>query len=170
MSAALGELGAWLRESPPKFEEVSRLLAPEFRATRLTPETEASLSQSAPVEVFRARFSTALEIDSIGFVKEFRALLRDYEAITVAEFHVVAITQGGTEGSAVQTVVDYDLVGPGVPVVAGSEAWPLETGVDLRPRRVAGGAMGHIRPDPQPGRVAGFCGCFLHGVRVGRLL
>lgn len=120
LSAVLGELGAWLRESPPKIEEVSRLLTPEFRATRLTPEAETALSQSAPVEVFRAQLSTALEIDRSGFVQEFRSLLQNHKVVTVAEFHIVSITQEGMEGPGVRTVVDFDLVG------TGSQFWRVQ--------------------------------------------
>ena len=114
LNAVLGDLGAWLRESPPSFERVSQLLAPEFKGTRLVPEAETAISRSAPVEVFRAQFSAAPEIDGSGLVNEFRSLLQDYGAVAVAEFHVVSIAREGFEGSTVGTVVDYDLVGTGI--------------------------------------------------------
>ncbi len=113
-NGVLGDLGGWLRESPPTFQRVSALLAPEFRGTRLTPAVETAISRSAPVEVFRSQFSDAGEIDGTGLVNEFRSLLEDYESVTVAEFHVVSITREGLDGSTVATVVDYDFVGPGI--------------------------------------------------------
>ena len=114
LNGILADLGTWLRHSPPSFEKLSQLLGTEFKGTRLTPEAETEMSRSAPVEVFRGRFSAALEIDRTGFVDEFRSLLRDYEAVLVAEFHVVSITRERLEGSNLETVVDYDLVGTGI--------------------------------------------------------
>lgn len=114
LRSVLNDLGAWLRESPPSVENVSRLLAPEFKGARLSPVSERQMSQSAPVEVFRAQFSTALEVDRTEFFKELESLLQDFEAVTIAEFHVVSITMQGFEGSTVETIVDYDLVGTGI--------------------------------------------------------
>ena len=120
LHAILNDLGAWLRESPPSVENVSRLLAPEFRGTRLTPVSEREVSQSAPVEVFRAQFSTALEVDRAEFVKQIHSLLQDYVSVTVAEFHVVSISREGFDGSTIDTVVGYDLVG------AGHHSWRVQ--------------------------------------------
>ena len=92
LSGSLGELSAWLRESPSNAGNVSGLPAPEFRATRLTPEREVTLSTSATLDVFRAEFNAEQVIDGPNFATEFASFVQDYEAITVAEFHILAIT------------------------------------------------------------------------------
>ena len=120
LNGVLGDLGAWLRESPPNLGNLSQLLALEFKGTRLIPEAETAIGRSAPVEVFRAQFSATPQIDRTGLVEEFRSLLKDYEAVLVAEFHVVSITGERSEGSTVETVVDYDVVGTGI------ESWRVQ--------------------------------------------
>lgn len=120
LNTVLHELGARLRERPPDLEHVSRLLAPEFKGSRLVPDSEAAVSGSAPVEVFRAQFSALPEANGTGFVEELRSLIEDYEVLRVAEFHVVSITQDGSEGSVVETVVDFELAGKGV------QSWRLQ--------------------------------------------
>lgn len=120
LNGLLGKLGAWLRASPPSVENVTQLLAPEFRGARLIPEAETSISNSAPVEVFRGQFSTALRIDRAEFVRDFRSFLQDYKAVTVAEFHILSIIPEGSDGTAVRTVVDYDFVGAGI------QSWRLQ--------------------------------------------
>ena len=120
LNGVLSDLGAWLRESPPSFGNLSQLLAPEFKGARLIPVAEAAISRSAPVKVFSAQFSATLEIDRTRLVEQFRSLLQDYETVLVAEFHVVSITGERTEGSTVETVVDYDIVGTGI------ESWRVQ--------------------------------------------
>jgi Tfp pilus assembly protein PilF/peroxiredoxin len=112
--ALLKDLGGRLKQSPDRAASVADfLLAPSFRGGRLRPVEETAVTQTASLQVFRARaMSQDLVLDSRAFARELRLLLDGFRAVTVAEFLLTSLDLKQDEGLAT-TDVRYDLVGPG---------------------------------------------------------
>jgi tetratricopeptide (TPR) repeat protein len=111
----LQELGAALRQSPGRSGEAAqRLLAPDFKGSRLVPAEETAVRQGPPLEVFRAKsLSADPTLDARAFVAELPALVEGWERVEVAEFLITAITVERTATPQARTDVRYDLVGSG---------------------------------------------------------
>jgi tetratricopeptide (TPR) repeat protein len=122
LAGLLNGLGARLRENPAQAPAaMAPLLAADFKGGRLTPATEVSIGRTSSLEVFRATaMSGDLVRDRASFGAEVSALLADFQSVRVAEFLITAIEVSRDPGSAVRTIVRYDLAG------VGSKAWRLE--------------------------------------------
>jgi len=121
LAARLAELSARLRENPRRAADVADfLLAPGFRGGRLQPTEEVAVAERPSLRISRARtMAQDPGLDARSFAEGLRALLEDFQEVTVAEFLITKVELKRDEGLA-RTDVRFDIVGPG------KEAWRVE--------------------------------------------
>lgn len=111
LSERLNELSTALKKNPKNASEVARLLAAEFRSSRLIPVLEVPTETKTELDIFQGEFETNLEVNAETFPAQFVALVADYKEINVADFEIVAMAAEGNDEA--RTTVDYELVGNG---------------------------------------------------------
>ncbi|MGB8113425.1 MAG: FG-GAP-like repeat-containing protein [Candidatus Sulfotelmatobacter sp.] len=136
IAATLAEWSASLLESPPDFQTLAKVLAPDF-AGALKATDSRLVRQGSVVEVHRHKFDSSAELERDAFLGQFRSALADLSNLLTAEFQVTAI-DAGSESSAglpqrLRTRIRYEFVGTGRGFLREQRVgyWDLEWKVSL---------------------------------------
>ena len=117
LEARLRELGDALRTGRVS-DAAARLLAPDFRGSRLVP-AEDGADSAAAFEVKRAKAPSAPTLNAGSFGAELRRLVEGLREITVAELLITSLDVTPQSG-LIRTDVRFDIVG------TGTRAWRLQ--------------------------------------------
>ena len=128
ISDVLSRWSLGLRQSPGDASPISNALAGEFSGASLLPGEWQVIRDSVPVHVKGAKLSNARTLTREQFLKEWTEGLKEFSAISTAEFQVTSIDVASSSPFRVRTVVRYELVGtgPGFHREQRIGAWDLE--------------------------------------------